>query len=141
MRRVIRLGWLTGCWRMRMLRGRVWGGGWRTGSSRQHHQLFHKRPFIWHITDHHKGGFSALVNYHKLDRAGLERLTYTYLGWWISAQEAAVRNGEAGADDRLAAAVVLQDKLKLILEGEPPFDIFVRWKTLAEQPIGVGSGS
>ena len=47
-----------------------------------------------------------------------------------------MRNDEAGADDRLAAAVVLQDKLKLILEGEPPFDIFVRWKTLAEQPIG-----
>lgn len=24
----------------------------------------------------------------------------------------------------------------MILEGEPPFDIFVRWKTLAEQPTG-----
>jgi hypothetical protein len=24
----------------------------------------------------------------------------------------------------------------LILEGEPPYDIYVRWKSLAEQPIG-----
>ncbi len=30
----------------------------------------------------------------------------------------------------------MQDKLKLILAGEPPYDIFVRWKPLAEQPIG-----
>ena len=30
----------------------------------------------------------------------------------------------------------MQDKLKLILEGEPPYDIYVRWKSLAEQPIG-----
>ena len=30
----------------------------------------------------------------------------------------------------------LQDKLKLILAGEPPHDIFVRWKPLADQPIG-----
>ena len=27
-------------------------------------------------------------------------------------------------------------KLALILEGEPPFDIYVRWKSLSEQPIG-----
>ena len=30
----------------------------------------------------------------------------------------------------------MQDKLKLILAGEPPYDIFVRWKPLEEQPIG-----
>ena len=30
----------------------------------------------------------------------------------------------------------MQEKLKLILAGEPPYDIFVRWKPLAEQPIG-----
>ena len=30
----------------------------------------------------------------------------------------------------------MQAKLKLILAGEPPYDIFVRWKPLAEQPIG-----
>ena len=37
---------------------------------------------------------------------------------------------------RLAAAQGLQEKLKLILAGEPPYDIFVRWKPLHEQPIG-----
>jgi hypothetical protein len=30
----------------------------------------------------------------------------------------------------------LQDELKKILAGEPPYDIFVRWKPLAQQPIG-----
>ena len=30
----------------------------------------------------------------------------------------------------------MQEKLKRILTGEPPYDIFVRWKPLAEQPIG-----
>ena len=34
------------------------------------------------------------------------------------------------------AAEDLQDRLKLILRGEPPHDIFVRWKPLEEQPIG-----
>ena len=33
----------------------------------QHCKLFHHRPFIWHIWDGLHDGFSALVNYHKLD--------------------------------------------------------------------------
>jgi hypothetical protein len=33
----------------------------------QHCQLFHHRPFVWHIWDGRKrNGFHALVNYHKL---------------------------------------------------------------------------
>jgi hypothetical protein len=43
---------------------------------------------------------------------------------------------EAGSDARLQAAKTLQARLKLILEGEPPFDLFVRWKPLASQAIG-----
>ena len=31
--------------------------------------------------------------------------------------------------------VELEKRLKAILAGEPPFDIFVRWKPLAQQPI------
>ena len=42
----------------------------------------------------------------------------------------------AGAEARLLAARDLQRRLALILEGEPPYDIFVRWKSLAEQPLG-----
>ena len=34
------------------------------------------------------------------------------------------------------AALQLQEKLKAIQEGEPPYDIYVRWKPLHEQPIG-----
>lgn len=102
----------------------------------QHCALFHHRPFIWHIWDGHKSGFSALVNYHKLDHANLEKLTYAYLGDWIRRQQAAVEAGEAGSDARLQAARNLQARLKLILEGEPPYDLFVRWKPLASQAIG-----
>jgi len=54
----------------------------------------------------------------------------------ITRQKDGVKRGEGGAEDRLAAAVELQNRLKAILEGEPPFDIFVRWKPLAKHPIG-----
>jgi hypothetical protein len=37
---------------------------------------------------------------------------------------------------RLGAALGLKEKLEAILVGEPPFDIFVRWKSLGEQPLG-----
>ena len=62
----------------------------------QHCRLFHNRPFIWHVWDGRKDGFSALVNYHKLDRAGLEKLTYTYLGAWINRQRDERDAGVAG---------------------------------------------
>jgi hypothetical protein len=99
----------------------------------QHFKLFHHCPFIWHIWDGRKDGFSALVNYHKFDNKALENLTYAYLTDWITAQG---RSDKVGADLRLAAAQALQEKLKLILVGEPPYDIFVRWKPLHEQAIG-----
>jgi hypothetical protein len=101
-----------------------------------HCQMFKNRPFVWQIWDGRKDGFSALVNYHRLDRPMLERLTYTYLGDWIERQTAGVRDDVAGAEERLAAARDLQRRLELILEGEPPYDIYVRWKSLAEQPLG-----
>lgn len=88
------------------------------------------------VWDGRKDGFSALVNYHCLDRPTLERLTYTYLGDWIERQTAGVRDEVAGAKERLAAARNLQGRLELILEGVPPYDIYVRWKSLAEQPMG-----
>ncbi len=108
----------------------------RNGFFEQHCALFHQRPFIWHIWDGRKDGFSALVNCHKLTHANLEKLTFAYLGDWIRRQHAAVEAGEAGSDARLQAAKQLQVRLKLILDGEPPFDIFVRWKPLARQAIG-----
>jgi hypothetical protein len=108
----------------------------RNGFFEQHSKLFHQRPFIWQIWDGRKDGFSALVNYHKLDHKLLEKLTYTSLEDWIKKQKEAVANEESGADDRLVKARQLQDKLKLILEGEAPYDIFVRWKPLEQQPIG-----
>ncbi|KXX66262.1 Eco57I restriction-modification methylase domain-containing protein [Marichromatium gracile] len=102
----------------------------------QHARRFHHRPFIWHVWDGLKDGFGALVNYHRLDAKHLERLIHTYLGDWIRQQETGVREGIDGAETRLAAAQDLKRRLELILEGEAPYDIFVRWKSLAEQPIG-----
>ena len=108
----------------------------------EHCKLFHHRPFVWHIHDGRPDGFHALVSYHKLaehqgkGRQLLESLTWSYLGDWITRQQDGVRRGEGGADDRLVAALELQRRLAAILEGEPPFDIFVRWKPLKEQPIG-----
>jgi hypothetical protein len=104
---------------------------------KQHCALFGNRPFVWHVWDGLRDGFSALVNYHRLDRRMLEKLTYTYLGQdWVERQRAGVRDEVAGAEVRLAAALELQRKLELIIEGEEPFDIFVRWKERHEQPIG-----
>jgi hypothetical protein len=145
--------------RLRELLARAWGKDWnatvlddllaqadyagktlddwlRDAFFEQHCALFHNRPFIWHIWDGHKSGFGALVNYHRLTHASLEKLTYAYLGDWIRRQQATVEAGEAGSDARLQAGKQLQSRLKLILEGEPPYDIFVRWKPLSEQAIG-----
>ena len=102
----------------------------------QHCDLFHKRPFIWHIWDGRKDGFGALVNYHMLDHATLQKLTYTYLGNWIHDQESDAKADKPGAAERLGAAQALQADLAKILEGEAPYDIFVRWKTLTDQSIG-----
>jgi hypothetical protein len=102
----------------------------------QHCKLFLNRPFIWHVWDGRKDGFSALVNYHRLDRPTLEKLTYTYLGAWINRQRGEQGAGIGGADGRLVEALKLQKKLVAILEGEPPYDIYVRWKPLHQQPIG-----
>jgi hypothetical protein len=112
-------------------------GDWfRDDFFKQHCALFGQRPFVWQIWDGHRDGFAALVNCHRLDRQNLEKLTYTYLGDWTERQRAELREEKAGSEARLAAASKLRRALELVLEGEPPFDIYVRWKSLAEQPIG-----
>lgn len=102
----------------------------------QHVKVFDCRPFLWHIWDGRKDGFAAIVNYHRLDHKALEKLTFTALGAWIERQKHETGAGRAGADARLAAAEALQEKLKSILDGAPPHDVFIRWKELHEQPIG-----
>ena len=108
----------------------------------EHCRLFHHRPFVWHVWDGLPGGFSALVNYHRLagpdgeGRRTLESLAYSYLGDWIDRQRAALRQEIPGADARLVAALELKAQFERILVGEPPLDLFVRWKPLHEQPIG-----
>jgi Eco57I restriction-modification methylase len=108
----------------------------RDGFFEQHCKLFHNRPFLWHVWDGRKDGFSAILNYHKFDRTALETVIHHHLGLWIKRQEDEVKAGAGGADGRLASALRLKKQLLLILEGEEPHDIFVRWKPLEEQPIG-----
>ena len=150
--------------RLLQLLQRAWGADWQDGKLAEliseagsrtlddwlrngffddHCSLFQHRPFLWHVWDGRKSdGFHALVNYHKLAEADgkgqrlLASLTYSYLGNWIGRQKDGVKRGEGGAEDRLAAALELQKRLVAILEGEPPFDIFVRWKPIERQPIG-----
>jgi len=82
------------------------------------------------------------VNYHKLaaplgvGRQTLQRLTYSYLGDWIQRRIADQKTGVVNSDKLVAAAMHLQRQLELILEGEPPYDVFVRWRPLHEQSIG-----
>ena len=108
----------------------------------EHCQRFRQRPFVWHIWDGRRDGFHALVNYHRLagsdgvGRRTLEALTYSHLGDWIARQRADRDQEIDGADGRLAAAQDLQNQLAKIIAGEPPCDIFVRWKPLDQQPIG-----
>ena len=114
----------------------------RDGFFAQHCELFHHRPFIWHIWDGRRDGFHAVVNYHRLaapndeGRRTLEKLIYSYLGDWIDHQRTDQKAGVEGADARLAHSEHLRTELIKILDGEPPYDIFVRWKPLHEQPIG-----
>lgn len=108
----------------------------------EHCKLFQNRPFVWHIWDGRKDGFHALVNYHRLAKPGgegtrtLELLAYAYLNDWIQRQRVGQGEGISGSDARLAHALDLQQQLERILEGEPPCDLFVRWKPLHAQAIG-----
>jgi len=46
---------------------RAEGSGYTDSFFQEHCELFHHRPFVWHIWDGRKrDGFHALVNYHKL---------------------------------------------------------------------------
>ena len=54
----------------------------------------------------------------------------------MTRQKQDIQNKVDGAEEKLAAAERLEKQLKLILQGEEPYDIFVRWKSLKHQPIG-----
>lgn len=102
----------------------------RDRAFRQHCKLFHDRPFLWQVWDGTKDGFSAFVHYHRFNRTTLEKLTYTILGDWLSRAKA------EGNTARIERGRELQQTLEKILTGEPPYDIFVRWKPLERQPFG-----
>jgi hypothetical protein len=102
----------------------------RDRAFRQHCVLFQQRPFLWQIWDGMNDGFSSFLHCHRLDNAVLGTLTYTLLGDWI---RTAKTEGQTARQER---AEQLQQKLAKIIEGEAHYDIFVRWKPLARQPLG-----
>lgn len=106
-----------------------------------HCRLFRNRPFIWHLWDGRRDGFAALVNYHRLTAANLKRLISVYLDPWIDQQRRLARErgpaaGRRPAAARLTAAEALRARLEAIQAGEPPYDLYARWKPLAGQPLG-----
>jgi hypothetical protein len=154
-------GEATGADRLRALLAEVYGEQWSASKLAQlignaqslevwlaskffeeHCELFHSRPFIWHIWDGRDDGFHSFINYQTLagangeGRRTLEKLIYTSLGDWITRQQAEVDSGVDGAEGRLLAARHLRAELTNILTGEPPYDLFIRWKPLHEQPMG-----
>jgi hypothetical protein len=108
----------------------------------EHVKAFRSRPFLWHIWDGSSGGFEAIVNAHMLcgsngqGRRTIEALAYTYLGDWIEMQKLASAEGVPGSEARLLSALDLRRRLEDIIVGEPPFDLFCRWKPIYEMPIG-----
>jgi hypothetical protein len=122
--------------------GRTLDDWLRNGFFEQHCALYQERPFVWHIWDGRQDGFHVFVNYHKLTsnnsggRRTLEKVIYTYLGSWIDQQRGEQKRNTEGSDARLVAAEHLKNELEKILIGDPPCDLFVRWKALHEQPIG-----
>lgn len=152
-------GELDAATRLRGLLARAYGAEWSSGLEQRlvveaggktgvledwlrdtffaHHcKLFQQRPFLWQIWDGLKDGFSAIVNYHRLDNATLSKLTFSTLGGWIERQKSDAGAEVPGASERLRAALELQRRLRLILDGEPDYDVYVRWKPMHEQPIG-----
>ena len=102
----------------------------RDRAFRQHCALFGQHPFLWQISDGVKDGFSVFVHYHRFDQASLRKLTYTLLGDWLARAKA------EGNELRYEKGRELQQTLEKILEGESPYDIFVRWKALPDLPLG-----
>ena len=108
----------------------------------QHCKLFQHRPFVWHVWDGCRDGFHALVNYYRLTASNgdgkrtLEKLIYSFLGAWIDRKRAEVDDKVVGAEVRLAHAEHLRNELIKIYNGDPPCDLFVRWKPLRRQPVG-----
>ena len=128
--------WLSSLLEAADHKGKTLGSWLREKFFTQHCKLFHHRPFIWHIWDGLKDGFSVLVNYHRLDNKLLKTLIYTYLNDWINRQKQDAAAGVDGSEERLAAAEWLKERLEQILHGESPHDIFIRWKSREDQPIG-----
>ena len=109
-----------------------------------HCRLFHHRPFVWHVWD---GLPRRLLGAHQLPpprRAGRRgpphpRIPDLQLPRGLDRTPAG-RGSATGTRPAPTPASPpprsCKTQLKAILAGEPPLDIFIRWKPLPEQPIG-----
>lgn len=102
----------------------------------QHVKAFDNRPFLWHILGRSQGWVLGHRQLPPSRSSNPRKADLTTLGAWIERQKHETAASRAGADKGLAAAEDLQNRLKQILDGAPPHDVYVRWKELHEQPIG-----
>lgn len=97
----------------------------------EHCRLFLDRPFIWHIWDGTPAGFSILVRYHRLTHGNLQQIideVDAWLAYLRQDSDAAYRTRQ------IDAATVLRARLRAILDGVPPYDLYIRWKPPTAQP-------
>ncbi len=74
----------------------------RNRAFRQHCALFDQRPFLWHISDGLKDGFSVFVHYHRFDQANLRKLTY-HPAWRLARPSKAKQRPPLREGPRVAA--------------------------------------
>ena len=109
----------------------------------EHCKLFNKRPFIWHIWDGRKRRLSRSGQLPPPQWPGRRRPADT--GGACLPPSRRVDRPSAGSAEpgrgrrrrpprRRPGSPTPVDVL--ILEGEPPYDLFVRWRPLHEQPLG-----
>ena len=139
--------------RLRQLLQKAWGNNWnnnvlanllkQAGSNKtnledwlrdeffaNHCKVFQNRPFVWHIWDGRKDGFSVLVNYRKLDKETLKNSST--LPWRLDTPVRSKR--KAGKRSRWFASAASNSKKNwVILVGE---DHFLPLEKIREQPIG-----
>ena len=78
------------------------------------------RTPVWHIWDGRSDGFHTLINYHKLDHAALQKLTYSYLGNWIQHQSDDAKADKPAPPNVSAPLVPFRRSLPLYSKGRRP---------------------
>ena len=108
---------------------------------KQHCALFGSRPFVWHIWDGQRDGFSALVNYHRLDRKDAGEADLHVPGSGLGRAPACGgprrrgRCGGAGCQQHWGCSRSSRRSSRV----RRPLDIYVRWKEILRAAHRLGA--